>query len=85
MYIAESCTPTKECNPDFLKWVENQPDIFNLDADKGFNKFQFVLNEKMHSFFAPLPHANNKRVALSKETKKKLKNAFGNYTATYTH
>jgi hypothetical protein len=39
----------------------------------------------MHSFFAPLPDANNKRVTLSKETKKKLKNAFGNYTATYTH
>jgi hypothetical protein len=39
----------------------------------------------MHSFFAPLPEANNKGVTLSKEAKKKLKNAFGNYTATYTH
>jgi hypothetical protein len=32
-----------------------------------------------------LPEANNKRVTLSKEPKKKLKNAFGNYTATFTH
>ena len=70
MYIAESCTPTKECNPDFLKWVENQPDIYNLGANEEGNKFQFVLNEKMHKFFAPLPDANNKRVTLSKETKK---------------
>jgi hypothetical protein len=85
IYIAESLILFNECNPDFLKWVENQPDIYNLGADEGQNKFQFVRNEKMHSFFAPLPDANNKRVTLSKETKKKLKNAFGNYTATYMH
>ncbi len=77
--------PFNEFNPDFLKWVKNQPDIYNLDAGEGVNKFQFVLNEKMHSFFAPLSDANNKRVTLSKETKNKLKNAFGNYNATYTH
>jgi hypothetical protein len=59
IYIAESLIPFNECNPDFLKWVENQPDIYNLGADEGYNKFQFVLNEKMHSFFAPLPVANN--------------------------
>jgi hypothetical protein len=39
----------------------------------------------MHRFFEPLPEANNKRVTLSKETRKKLKNAFGKYTATFTH
>ncbi len=85
IYIAESLIPTEDCNPDFLKWVKNQSDIYNLGADEGHNKFQFVLYEKMHSFFAPLPDANNKRITLSKETRKKLKNAFGNYTATYTH
>jgi hypothetical protein len=39
----------------------------------------------MHRFFKPLPDANNKRVTLSKKTKKKLKNEFGNYTANFTH
>jgi hypothetical protein len=74
-----------ECNADFLKWVKNKPDIYNLGADEEHNKFQFVLNEKMHSFDMPMPEANNKRVTLSKEITKKLRNAFGNYTATYTH
>jgi hypothetical protein len=85
IYIAESWIPTKECNPDFLKWVKNQPDIYIVDGDEDHYKFQFVLNEEMNRFFAPLPEANNKRITLSKETKKKLRNAFGNYTATYTH
>jgi hypothetical protein len=56
-----------------------------LDGDEEHNKFQFFLNEEMHSFFEPLPDANNERVTLSKETKKKLKNAFGNYTANFMH
>jgi hypothetical protein len=84
-YIAESWILTQECNADFLKWVKNQPDIYILDGDEEHNKFQFVLNEEMHRFFAPLPDANNKRVTLSKETRKKLKSAFGNFTATYMH
>jgi hypothetical protein len=85
IYIAESLIPTNDCNPDFLKWVKNQPDIYILDGDEEGNKFQFVLSEEMHRYFAPLPEANNKRVLLSKEAKKKLRNAFGKYTATYTH
>jgi hypothetical protein len=56
-----------------------------VDGDEGHNKLEFVLNKEMHRFFKPLPEANNKRVTLSKETKKKLKNAFGKYTATFTH
>jgi hypothetical protein len=28
IYIAESCIPTKDCNEDFFKWVQNQPDIY---------------------------------------------------------
>jgi hypothetical protein len=56
-----------------------------LDGDEGHSKFQFDLNEKMHSFFKPLPEANNKRVTLSKETKKKLKNAYGKYNGIFTH
>ncbi len=28
IYIVESCIPFNECNPDFLKWVENQLDIY---------------------------------------------------------
>ncbi len=59
--------------------------IYILDGDEEHNKFQLVLNEEMHRFFEPLPEANNKRVTLSKETKKNLKNAFGKYTATFTH
>jgi hypothetical protein len=39
----------------------------------------------MHRFFKPLPEVNNKGVTLSKETKEKLKNAFGKYTATFMH
>jgi hypothetical protein len=39
----------------------------------------------MYRFFDHLPAANNKRVPLSKETKKKLKKAFGSYTKTFTH
>jgi hypothetical protein len=39
----------------------------------------------MNRFFKPLPKANNKRVTLSKETRKKLKNAFEKYTATFMH
>jgi hypothetical protein len=85
IYIAESCIPTDDCNPDFLKWVKNQLDIYILDGDEEGNKFQFVLSEEMHRYFAPLPEANNKKVLLSKETKKKLKNEFGKNTATYTH
>jgi hypothetical protein len=56
-----------------------------LDGDEENNKFQFVLSKEMHRHFVPLLEANNKRVTLSKETKKKLKNEFGKYTATYTH
>ncbi len=56
-----------------------------MDGDEQNNKFQFVLNEEMHRFFEPVPEANNKRVTLSKETRKKLKNAFGKYTATFMH
>ena len=68
-----------------MKWVKNQPDIYILDGDEGHNKFQFVLNEEMYRFFEPLPEANNKRVTLSRETKKKLRNAFGKYTEIFTH
>jgi hypothetical protein len=85
IYIAESWIPTDDCNPDFLKRVENQPDTYILDGDEAGHKFQFVLSEEMHRYFAPLPEANNKRVTLSKETKRKLRYEFGKYTATYTH
>jgi hypothetical protein len=85
IYIAESCIPTDDCNADFLKWVKNQPDIYILDGVEEGHKFQFVLSEEMHRYFAPLPEANNKRVTLSKETKKILRNEFGKYTATYMH
>jgi hypothetical protein len=67
IYIAESCIPFNDCNPDFLKWVKNQPDIYILDEDEEGQKFQFVLSEEMHRYFAPLPEANNKRVNLSKK------------------
>jgi hypothetical protein len=73
IYIAESWILTDKCNADFLKWVKNQPNIYILDGDEKHDKFQFVLNEEMHRFFKPLPEANNKRVTLSKETRKKLK------------
>jgi hypothetical protein len=53
IYIAESWISTQECNADFLKWVENQPDIYILDGDEEHNKFQFVHNEEMHSFLRP--------------------------------
>jgi hypothetical protein len=43
--------------------------IYILDGDEEKHKFQFVLSEEMHRYFAPLPEANNKRVSLSKETK----------------
>ncbi len=56
-----------------------------MDGDEGHNKFHFVLNEEMHSFFEPLPESNNKRITLSKETKKNLRNAFGKYTVIFTH
>jgi hypothetical protein len=85
IYIAESCIWTDDCNPDFLKCIENQPDIYILDGDEEYYKFQFVLSEEMHRYFVPLPEANNKRVTLSKETKKKLKKHFGKYTETYSH
>jgi hypothetical protein len=85
IYIAESWILTDKCNADFLKWVKNQPDIYLLDGDEEYSKFQFVLNEEMHRIFEPLPEANNKKVTLSKETRKKLKNTFGKYTATFTH
>ncbi len=57
----------------FWSGSKNQPDIYNLGADEGHNKFQFLLNEEMHSFFEPLPDANNKRVTLLKKTKKNEK------------
>jgi hypothetical protein len=85
IFITESWIPTDICNADFLKWVKNQPDIYIFDGDEGHNKYQFVHNEEMHSYLMPLPEANNKRVTMSKETKKKLKNEFGKYTATFTH
>jgi hypothetical protein len=69
IYIAESCIRTDDCNPDFLKWVKNQPDIYILDRDEAGHNFQFVLSEEMHRYFLPVPEANNKRVTLSKETK----------------
>ena len=56
-----------------------------MDGDEEGHKFQFVLSEEMHRYCLPLPEANNKRVTLSKETKKILRNEFGKYTATYTH
>jgi hypothetical protein len=39
IYIAESCIPFNKCNPDFVMWVENQPDIYNLGANEEGNKF----------------------------------------------
>ncbi len=45
-YTLQKCwISTQECNADFVKWVENQPDIYILDGDEEHNKFQFVLNE----------------------------------------
>ncbi len=78
IYIAEWCIPAKKCNTNFLKWVRNQQYIYIyiLDRYEERNKFQFVLNEKMHRFFEPLPEANNKRVTLSKETRKKTEKCF---------
>jgi hypothetical protein len=51
IYIAESWIPTDDCNPDFLKWVKNQPDIYILDGDEAGHKFQFVLSEEVHRYF----------------------------------
>jgi hypothetical protein len=44
---------TDQCNEDFLKWVENQPDINILEGNEKHYCFQFVLNEEMHWFFIP--------------------------------
>jgi hypothetical protein len=55
IYIAESCIPFNDCNPDFLKWVKNQPGIYILDEDEEGHKFQFVPSEKMHRYYTPLP------------------------------
>ncbi len=42
---------------------------------------QFVLNDEMHQFFAPLPEDHNKRTVLSKETKAAVKRTFGGYAS----
>ncbi len=55
---------------------QNQPEIYILDGNEKHYQFQFVLNEEMHRFFNSLPTTNNKRVHVSKETKKKLKKSF---------
>jgi len=89
IYIADSFLSISDCNEDFMRWVKNQPDIHVYDGygtqkGKGYN-FQFVLNEKMHSIFDPLPSDNNKRAKVEKGTKSKLQNAFGKYTKERTH
>ncbi len=52
---------------------------------RNFTNFSLFFTEEMHRFFDPLPTTNNERVHVSKETKNKLRKAFGSYTSTFMH
>jgi hypothetical protein len=76
---------TDQCNADFLKWVNNQLDIYILDGnEKHYPVFSLYLMRKCIGFSIPC-QKNNEKVIVSKKTKTNLRKAFGLYTKDNTH
>jgi hypothetical protein len=71
VYIAESCMNLHEDNADFVKWVQHQQYLHILEVTKTTINIQFVLNDEMHHFFAPLPGDHNIKNTVNKRDKDK--------------
>ena len=87
VYVAESSIPLKDIDDEkfskFLKWVDQQRDLYITEKGEENIKIQFVLNDDVLHIFQPLPDVHNTRTELSKETRSNVKTVFLQYTSKY--